>query len=119
MEQICYYFKENSFSNKEISLKKKKIYDILIKNNLLENLEKKKITKKDIRDMFILYDHVFLFDQFYEYLTNNKININFNIENYSKHANLGTTNIIGNNKANLIIYKKSFENYKLYKLELN
>lgn len=95
MEKICYYFKENSFSNKEISLKKKKIYDILIKNKLLENLENKKITKEDIRDMFILYDHVFLFDQFYEYLTNNKINIDFNVENYSKHANLGTTNIVG------------------------
>jgi len=95
MEEICYYFKENSFSKKEISLKKKKIYDILIKNKLLENLENKKITKNDLRDMFILYDHVFLFDQFYEYLTNNNIKINFNVENYSKHSNLGTTNIVG------------------------
>jgi hypothetical protein len=104
MEEICYYFKENSFSNKEISLKKKKIYDILIKNNLLKNLDKKKITKEDIRDMFILYDHVFLFDQFYEYLTNNKINIDFNVDNYSKHSNLGTTNIIGNKTHTITMF---------------
>tara|TARA_B100001248_G_scaffold115938_1_gene86742 strand:- start:302 stop:1078 length:777 start_codon:yes stop_codon:yes gene_type:complete len=110
MEKICYYFKENGFSNKEISLKKKKIYDILIKNNLLNNLEKSKITKEDIRDMFILYDHIFLFDQFYQYLTNNNIKVDFIIENNTNHDNLGTTSILNNSKHTITLFIDNIQN---------
>lgn len=104
MEEVCNYFKKNSFSNKEISIKKKKIYDISIKNNLLENLENEIITKDNIKDLFILYDHIFLFDQFYEYLNKNNIKINFNLDTNKNHDNLGRTEMESEKNHSITMY---------------
>ena len=100
MEEVCNYFINNKFSNKEIAKKKKKIYQILNKT-LSKSLE---LSNENIRDMFILYDHVFLFDQFYNYLTENQIKVNFKINNSDEVKDiLGQTNI-DNDSHTITIY---------------
>ena len=104
MEIICEYFIKNNFTNKEIGSKKKKIYDVLI-DNFKDDLNLKKLKKEQIRDLFILYDHVFLFDNFYNYLTESKIKIDFEIS--QKNLNkLGDTKIINSNLHKITIYQK-------------
>ena len=103
MEIICDFFMKKKFTNKEISSKKKKIYQVL-KDIFKNDLNLKKLNKGQIKDLFILYDHVFLFDNFYNYLTENSINIKFEIS-YENLDKLGDTRIINSNLHQITIYQ--------------
>ena len=97
MEIICDYFTKNAFNKKEIAEKKKKIYLILI--DIFKNdKETKNITNIQLKDIFILYDNVFLFDQFYKYLKNNNFILKFNVDSITDTGSLGSTIKNGNNK---------------------
>ena len=108
MEEVCIYFSKNNYSKKEISFKKKKIYQVL-KENI--NQDFNNINRDIIKDMFILYDHIFLFDQFYEYLNNNNLKVKFEFDTKDNtNQILGNTNRKNQSDHTIILYLKNINN---------
>lgn len=108
MEEVCNYFSKNKYSKKEISIKKKKIYQVLKKNI---NQDITNINQDIIKDMFILYDHVFLFDQLYEYLNTNNLKVKFELDiKDNTNQILGKTNRKNQSDHTITLYLKNINN---------
>lgn len=116
MEIICEYFLKNKYSNKEIALKKKNIYNALVQI-FKDDLNINKLKNSQIRDMLIIYDNIFLFDNFYKYLEDSDIILNFVIDTDTENNNLGSTMYITPKLYKIILYQKEIN--KLIKSDYN